>query len=90
MKDSQDIDRWAVPDLDAESVSHWLPITQDAPDLESDPKGQLNEGESERWNATVRSRQTLRGSVVLAVAGTKVTWSCFLPDGRFSDLRLEI
>ena len=54
MKDSQDIDRWAVPDLDAESVGHWLPITQDAPDLESDPKGQLNEGESERWNATIR------------------------------------
>ena len=90
MKDSQDIDRWAVPDLDAESVGHWLPITQDAPDLESDPKGQLNEGESERWNATVRSRQTLRGSVVLAVAGTKVTRSYFLPDGRFLVLRLEI
>ena len=55
----------------------------------SDPRGQLNEGESERWNATVRSRQTLRGSVVLAVAGTKVTWSYLYPDGRFWDLRLE-
>ena len=36
-------------------------------------RARLKEGESERWHPTARSRQTLRGSLVLAAAGTKVT-----------------
>ena len=54
------------------------------------PDGQGNEGESERWYTTVRSRQKLRGSVVLAVAGTKVTRRYICPDGRFWGSQLEV
>ena len=36
-------------------------------------RARLKEGESERWHPTARSRQTLRGSLALAAAGTKVT-----------------